>query len=129
MGMKSETVITPPEEAITFEPEEFAAVYNLVARASLTLAARRWAGLGIRGGDGPRVSRGARGAVLGAAFEPVRERYKGDPVKYDSAVHRMTALAKLLRGAHLRQWTTVSVEGGRGQQGGASRSRRHAARR
>lgn len=111
IGMKSESEIIPPEEAITFEPEEFAAVYNLVARVSLMLAARRRASLGVRGGDDPRVSRGARGTVLGAAFEPVRERYKGDPVRYDSAVHRMTALAKLLKGPHLRQWTTVSVEG------------------
>lgn len=102
--------ITPPEEAITFEPEEFAVVYNLVARASLALAARRRAGLGVRGDD-PRVSSGARGAVLGAAFEPVRERYEGDPVKYDGTVHRMTALAKLLKGPHLRQWTNVTNEG------------------
>jgi hypothetical protein len=109
--MKSKTVITPPEKAITFEPEEFAIVYNLVARASLALAARRGAGLGVKGGDDAGVSSSARGAVLGAAFGPVRERYKGDPVRYDSAVHRMTALAKLLKGPHLRQWTRVTKEG------------------
>lgn len=109
--MNDETDIAPPEEAVAFEPEEFAVVYDLVARASLVLAARHRTGLSARAGDDTRVSRDARGAVLNAAFEPVRERYEGDPVKYDSAVHRMTALAKLLKGPHLRQWTRMTNEG------------------
>lgn len=49
--------------------------------------------------------------MLSTAFEPVREQYEDDPVRCHSAVHRMTALAKLLRGPHLRQWTRVTKEG------------------
>lgn len=101
----------PPEEASFFEPEEFAKIYNLVSRSSKLLAARRRAGLNVKGGDDSAAVTSARGATLSQAFSVVWERYEGDPIKYHSAVHRMTALAKLIKSSHLNKWIRVTGEG------------------
>jgi hypothetical protein len=111
VGMNKSPTAPPPDEALPFAPEEFAAVYDLVARASRLIRARRAAGLDFKGADDAVAAGRARGAILADAFAPVRERYKGDAEKYHGAVHRMTALAKLIRGSTINEWLTVTGDG------------------
>lgn len=91
------------EDALPFEPEEFSLAYELLARASAGITARRRSQLGasITGGDTPGDATRARGAVLSDAFEPLRECYGDGTVRYYSAVHRLTALARFIKGGHL----------------------------
>jgi hypothetical protein len=109
--MSSKNDIPLPEEAVAFEPAEFAVAYHLLAQASRELAARRKTGLKVTGGDDGQVAQKARGAILGDALSPLREHYKNDPAKFHSAAYRLTALAKLLRSSHLREWIRVTGEG------------------
>jgi len=109
--MKSEPDVPPPEDAVSFAPEEFGLVYSLIAHSSRRIAARSKPGLKVTGGDDASVAGQARGAALGDAFAPVRERYEGDPVSYHSAVHRMVALAKMMRSSRLDEWRRVTKEG------------------
>jgi hypothetical protein len=113
MEMNGEDRIPACEDALAFEPSEFASAYESVARASMEIAARgrREIGASITGGDSPEEAQRARGKTLANAFAPLRERYKDEDEKYYSLVHRLIALAKLLKSGHLKGYVHSSAEG------------------
>jgi hypothetical protein len=111
--MNGEDQIPAYEDALTFEPSEFALAYESVARASMEIAARRRREIGasITGGDSSEAAQRARGETLANAFAPLRERYKDDDEKYYSLVHRLIALAKLLKSWHFKDYVQSSADG------------------
>ena len=49
--------------------------------------------------------------LLASAFSDIRVRYRADPARYYSAVYRLRALAKLIKGQQLAPWCRVTKEG------------------